>query len=119
MSHTVTIKTEVRDPAALAAACRRLGLAAPSKGWRTLYRTDVEGWIVALPGWTYPAVFNVETGEARTDTYGGEWGNEAELHKLLQAYAVEKITADAVSRGMSVTEAALPDGTVELLLQEF
>ncbi len=32
MSHIVTIKTEVRDPAAVAAACRRLGLPEPVHG---------------------------------------------------------------------------------------
>ena len=32
MSHIVTIRTEVRDPAAVAAACRRLGLPEPVHG---------------------------------------------------------------------------------------
>ena len=32
MSHIVTIKTEVRDAAAVRAACRRLGLAEPTHG---------------------------------------------------------------------------------------
>ena len=32
MSHTVAVKTEIRDPVALTAACRRLGLAGLCRG---------------------------------------------------------------------------------------
>lgn len=120
MSHTVTIRTEVRDPAALAAACRRLGLAAPADGRHRLFDRDrVEGWAVKLPGWQFPAVFDTATGQAHVDTYGGEWGDEKELHKFLQAYAVEKVTADAQARGMGWTETHLADGSIELTLTEF
>jgi hypothetical protein len=37
MSHIVTIKTQLRDPTALAAACRRLGQATPVQGTAQLY----------------------------------------------------------------------------------
>ena len=35
MSHIVTVRTKVRDPVALTAACRRLGLAEPVEGKAT------------------------------------------------------------------------------------
>lgn len=37
MSHIVTIKTRVKDPAALAAACTRLGLDPPVQGTAKLF----------------------------------------------------------------------------------
>ena len=39
MSHIVSIKTEVRDPTAVAAACQRLGLPEPVQG------TANTGWV--------------------------------------------------------------------------
>ena len=46
MSHIVSIKTQIRDPVALAAACRRLGLAQPVRGTATLYSGQASGWLV-------------------------------------------------------------------------
>jgi hypothetical protein len=37
MSHLVTIQTKIHDPAAVRAACRRLGLAEPAEGTTRLY----------------------------------------------------------------------------------
>ena len=67
MSHIVTIKTEVRDPAAVAAACRRLGLPEPAHGTAKLFSDEVTGLLVKLPDWLYPAVVQVETGQVRFD----------------------------------------------------
>ena len=50
MSHIVSIKTRVTDPAALAAACRRLGLDPPVEGTATLFSGQATGLIVNLPG---------------------------------------------------------------------
>ena len=43
MSHIVTIKTEVRDPAAVAAACLRLGLPEPVHGTAKLFDGEATG----------------------------------------------------------------------------
>ena len=43
MSHIVTIKTEVRDAAAVRAACKRLGLAEPTEGKTRLFSGEVSG----------------------------------------------------------------------------
>jgi hypothetical protein len=56
MSHVVTIQTKIHDPAAIAAACQRLNLAAPVQGTVRLYSGEATGLIVRLPGWQYPAV---------------------------------------------------------------
>jgi len=116
MSHIVTIRTQVRDPAALRRACERLGLEGPVEGKVELYQGKVEGHAVSLPGWRYPVVANVESGELRYDNYGGQWGKQEELDRLLQAYAVEKTILEARRAGRSVHEQALPDGSVKLTL---
>jgi hypothetical protein len=90
MSHIVSIKTRFRDPLAVAAACRRLGLGQPTDGTAELFAGTASGLIVRLPGWHYPVVIDTTTGGVQFDNYGGAWGSRAELDKLLQAYAVEK-----------------------------
>lgn len=114
MSHVVTIKTEVKNAPAVQAACRRLNLPEPSHGTFQLYRSEVAGLGVNLPGWRYPAVFNLDTGQALFDTFGGRWGQESELHKFLQTYACERVKSEARAKGHTVTEQPLEDGSVKL-----
>jgi hypothetical protein len=118
MSHIVTLRTQVRDPAALAAACQRLGLPAPSIGTAVLYSGKAEGHLVQLPGWRYPAVFDTATGEGRFDNFAGRWGEQKALDRLLQLYAVEKARIEARRRGHTVTEQALLDGSIKLVIHE-
>ena len=73
MSHIVTLKATLRDPAAIAAACQRLGLAAPVQGTAELYSGEATGLLVQLPGWLYPAVIDTSSGEVRYDTFEGRW----------------------------------------------
>jgi len=107
----------VRDPAALAAACRRLGLGPPVEGTARLYSGQATGWLVQLPGWRYPVAADVRTGELKADNYGGRWGDQSELNRLLQAYACEKAKLEARRAGHSVTEHNLPDGSIRLVIQ--
>lgn len=44
------------------------------------------------------------------------WGDEAELHKLVQSYAVEKAKQEARRAGHNVFEQALSDGSIRLQL---
>ncbi len=118
MSHIVTIETKIRDPAALAAACARLQLAAPEPGTAELYSGSATGLVVRLPGWTYPVVINPLTGEVRYDDFGGRWGARKELDRLLQMYAVEKCRIEARRKGYAVTEQQLADGSVRLQIAE-
>jgi len=117
MSHIVSIKTKVTDPAALSAACRRLGLEQPVQGTATLFSAKATGLIVKLPGWHYPVVADVATGDVKFDNYNEAWGKQSELDKLLQAYAVEKASAEARRVGHSVTEQSLSDGSIKLIIQ--
>src|ERR1035437_7920454 len=99
MSHLVTIKTEIRDPVALTAACARLGLQPPVRGTARLFTSEATGEIVRLPGWTYPVVVDTEKRVINFDNYAVAWGDQKELDKLLQAYAIEKCRIEARKQG--------------------
>ena len=71
MSHIVTVKTEVRDHTAVAAACRRLALPEPVQGTAQLYSGQASGLLVHLPDWLYPVVIDTASGTIRYDNYGG------------------------------------------------
>jgi hypothetical protein len=117
VSHIVEIRTEVRDPDAVAAACRRLGLPEPVHGTAALFEGEATGLIVKLPGWLYPVVFDTATGTLRYDNYGGQWGKPEHLDRLLQSYAVEKARIEARKRGHHVVEQSLSDGSIKLVIQ--
>ena len=114
MSHIVQIKTEVRDGIAVQAACQRLGLEAAVLGTVTLFAAEASGLLVRLPGWIYPAVFDTRSGQVRFDNYGGRWGEQVQLDRFLQAYAVEKATLEARRKGHTVTEQTLDNGSIKL-----
>lgn len=117
MSHIVSIRTQIKDPAALAAACRRLGLAEPVQGTAKLFSGQAAGLVVTLPGWHYPAVVDAATGEIKYDNYHGAWGSQSELDRLMQAYACEKAKIEARRAGHSVTEQPLADGSIKLTVR--
>ena len=117
MSHIVEIKTEVKDAAAARTACQRLKLEQPSHGTARLFSGEATGLIVNLPDWKYPVVFNTSTGEAKYDNYSGRWGEQQQLDRFLQIYAVEATKIQARTKGHSVTEQALPDGSIKLTIQ--
>ena len=117
MSHIVTVATEVRDPVAVASACRRLGLAEPAHGTVKLFETEASGLLVQLPAWLYPCVCDLAAGTLRYDNYGGAWGDPVQLDRFIQSYAVEKASIEARKRGHAVSEQALPDGSIRLTIQ--
>lgn len=102
MSHTLNIKTEIRDPSALAAACNRLGIQM-QEGKHRLFQTTEEGIGVFLPGWEYPAVIRKD-GTIAYDIYNGAWGNEQKLKELTAYYGLEKAKIEARKKGYSVYE---------------
>jgi hypothetical protein len=118
MSHIVSIQTKVRDPAAVAAACHRLGLAAPAQGTAQLYGGDATGLLVQLPGWQYPIVIDTASGEVRYDNFAGRWGAQEQLARFLQMYAVERAKQEARKKGYAVSEQALQDGSIRLQIVE-
>ena len=114
LSHIVTIQTEVRDATAVRSACRRLHLTEPAHRTVDLYSGRATGLAVELPDWQYPAVCDTTTGRVHFDNYGGRWGEQKELDRFLQAYAVERASAEARRRGRTVTEQPLEDGSIKL-----
>ncbi len=117
MSHLVTIKTEVRDCAAVSAACRRLELPPPLIGTAQLFNDEATGLIVRLPDWTYPVVIDTASGQVHYDNYKGAWGDQAQLDRFLQIYAVEKAQIEARKKGHQVTEQSLADGSIKLTIR--
>ena len=114
MSHVVEIRTEIRDPAAVHAACRRLGLPEPVHGTARLFSGEATGLLVKLPDWLYPVACDTATGQLRYDNFGGSWGRQEHLDAFLQRYALEKASLEARRRGHSVVEQALADGSIKL-----
>ena len=112
LSHIVTIKTEVRDQATVAAACRRLALPEPIQGTAEVYSNHVTGLIVKLPDWLYPVVIDTTSGQAHYDNYGGSWGDERHLHRFLQEYVVEQSRIEARKKSYLTTEQSLANGSI-------
>ncbi len=117
MSHIVQIQTEVRDALAIQAACRRLGLPQAVQGTTRLFGGEATGLAVQLPGWQYAVVCNTATGQVQFDNFGGRWGDQKQLERFLQAYAVEKCRIEARGKGHQVSEQQLPDGSIKLTIQ--
>jgi hypothetical protein len=118
MSHIVSIKTRINDPGAVAAACRRLNLGAPTTGTARLFSGDVTGLIVPLPGWQYPCVIDTATGQVQYDNFDGHWGEQKELDRFMQMYTVEKAKLEARKRGLQVNEQQIQDGSIKLSILE-
>lgn len=117
MSHVVEIATQVRDEAAVRAACVRLQLAAPEHKQVRLFSATATGLAVQLPGWQYPLVCELATGNVRFDNYGGLWGEQKHLDAFLQSYGIEKCRIEARKKGHSVSETRLEDGSVRLTVR--
>ena len=117
MSHVVEIKTEVRDEAAVKAACTRLKIPTPEHKTCRLFNATATGLCVQLPNWSYPVVANLQTGQVQYDNYNGHWGEQARLNEFLQAYAVEVAKAAARRKGHTVSEQPLANGSIKLTIQ--
>ena len=118
MSHIVTISTKVRDTNAISAACQHLALAAPVHGTAKLFSAQVSGLLVQLPGWQYPVVVDPETGTMQFDNFGGSWGEQKELDRFLQRYAVEVARQEARRKGHVFTEQQLDNGNIRVQITE-
>lgn len=117
MSHIVQIQTQVRSADAVRAACHRLSLPPPVEGVTQLFSGSVTGLAVQLPGWRYPVVCQLDSGQVLFDDYGGAWGDRSHLLKLLQAYAVEMAKLEARRKGHTCAEQQLADGSIKLTIQ--
>jgi hypothetical protein len=116
LSHIVQIQTQVRDAEAVRLACRRLHLSEPIVGSVKLFSSTVNGLAVRLPGWNYPVVCQLSSGQLQYDDYGGRWGDRAQLDRFLQSYAVERAKLEARRQGHTATEQPLTDGSIKLTI---
>lgn len=114
MSHIVVVKIQVKDQAALDAACKRLGLAPSHEGTHKVYTKMETGRAVMLKGWLFPVVFELSTGKGVYDNFEGEWGSKAELDKLLQMYGTEKSKIELRRKGYIPVETQRQDGSIVL-----
>lgn len=129
MSHTVTLRTEVRSRTALERAARRLG-GTVTEGTHKFYNTSHQGLGVHLPGWYYPVVFangerHIETGDVGEMEVvpDGVWYDSYRqkrqtLDKLMQNYTVEAIREQAMLQGHMVSEEVLANGDIKVLITE-
>jgi hypothetical protein len=117
LSHVVEITTQIRDEQAVRAACTRLQLAAPEHKTVRLFNATATGLCVQLPGWSYPVVANLATGQLQYDNYQGHWGEQKHLNSFLQAYAVEKASIEARKKGHAVSETRLQDGSIRVTIR--
>ena len=118
MSHIVTVQTKVHDPVAVAAACQRLNLAPPQQGSARLFSGEAQGLLVQLPGWQYPVVIDTLSGVIYYDNFEGRWGDQEQLDRFLQLYAVERTKLEARKKGYTVSEHSLQDGSIKLNIIE-
>lgn len=112
MSHIVNMQARLYDPAAIAAACRRLSLPEPAQGTARLYSGEATGLLVQLPDWQYPVVIDTVSGEIRFDNFSGHWGDQDRLDRFLQTYTVERTKLEARAKGFPVHEQTLADGSI-------
>ena len=117
MSHIVEIKTEVRDEAAVKAACVRLQIPTPEHKTVRLFNATATGLCVQLPNWSYPVVANLATGQLQYDNYQGHWGEQKYLNSFLQGYAVEKAKIEARKKGHMCSETRLEDGSIKVTIR--
>jgi hypothetical protein len=78
----------IRSWAAIRAACHRLKLPEPVHGTHTLFSGQGTGLGVQLPGWQYPVVCDLQTGQIQFDNFQGRWGDPAQRDRFKQAYDV-------------------------------
>ncbi len=117
MSHIVTIKTQVRDVAAIQAACERLQLPASYHGTFDVYKVRATGWGIQLKNWQFPVVCDLAAGELFYDNFEGRWGDPKCLDEFLQRYAVEKTLLEARRQGYAAMEQPLENGSIRVVIQ--
>jgi hypothetical protein len=122
MSHFTTIKTQIKDIAALHSACTELGLSlqqnANARGYAGAVRQG--DYVIELKG-SYDIAVNQQpdhTYGLTTDWWDGHVEKEVgrEYSKLLQLYAVHKASIEARKKGFSILRRPQKDGSIKLLL---
>ncbi|QDU26733.1 hypothetical protein ETAA8_18140 [Anatilimnocola aggregata] len=82
-----------------------------------MFNSAASGLGINLPGWNYPVVCDLSTGQLQFDNFNGRWGKQQELDRFLQAYACELAKIAARKKGHTVSEQMLADGSIKLTIQ--
>jgi hypothetical protein len=80
------IVTDIHDPEALAATCRRLGLDPPHEGGAWLGGAAAAGWVVCLPGLHAPVVCDTLTGLIAYDPRDNGHGPYGRIMSFVHRY---------------------------------
>ncbi len=122
MSHFTTIKTQIKDVAALRSAVRELGLELSANTEARGYISNKTNgdFVIRLKG-PYDIAVNQQpdgTFGLTTDWWDGHVEKEVgkDFGKLLQLYGVHKATMEAKKRGISVLRRQQPNGSIKLVL---
>lgn len=117
MSHTTTIELEIKSLSALATACRETSTPFEEMTSVRLFDgTIIEDCFAFTPsGWKFPVA--AKDGQLKYDNYEGKWGEDSELNRVKQRYAVNVQKEAARSRGYRVREERLTDGRVKLVVE--
>jgi hypothetical protein len=122
MSHFVTIKTQIKDLAALRDACAELGLA-------VLDRAEARGFAGATHKGDHvlrlKGPFDIAVNQQPDGSFGltcDWWDGHVEKEvgsqygRLLQLYATHKATREARRKGLSVQRTLRTDGSIKLTI---
>jgi hypothetical protein len=122
VSHFTTIKTQIKDVAALRSAVIELGLSLLEKAQaRGYYENHTKGdFVIRLKG-PYDIAVNQQpdgTYGLTTDWWAGHVEKEVgkDFGKLLQLYAVHKASMEAKKKGLSVLRKSQTNGSIKLIL---
>ena len=122
MSHFATIQTQIRDIAALRAACQEMGVElienAVARGYGS--NTHKGEYVIKLKG-PYDIAVNRQEGGAfglTTDWWDGHVEKEVGTNygRLLQLYGVHKARIEAQKKGYTVRRQTLADGAIKLVI---
>ena len=122
MSHFTTIQTQIRDIAALRAACTELGVEVLENSVARGYgsNTNKGDFVIRLKG-PYDIALNRQpdgTLGLTTDWWGGHVEREVGVKygRLLQLYGVHKARIEAHRKGYTVRRQTLGDGSIKLVM---
>ena len=122
MSHFTTIKTQIKDIAALRSACAELGLTVKQKAQaRGYYENKTKGdYVIKLKG-PYDIALNQQPDGSfgiTADLWEGHVEKEVGKNygKLMQLYGVHKVAIEARKKGLSVLRRPQQNGSIKLVL---
>ena len=122
MSHFTTVKTQIKDIAALRSACAELGLTVKQNALaRGYYENKTKGdYVIKLKG-PYDIALNQQPDGSfgiTADLWEGHVEKEVGKNygKLMQPYGVHKVALEARKKGLSVLRRPQQNGSIKLVL---